>query len=573
MKWNEAKSISFFKLAATLGSNLPFKRMLSLMRLLKCEEYSLEKSTWGKDCSHSICGERYNSCQDYAKNLFHYDVILENKICNRFFFRRTSHGEKQIIGYCIVHKDRLRDSKGEIKDHFYLTECIIANPNRAIKGYAYGNYKTQVPFNGDKLTITGNYFSQQNGFTNCCAQAAIKMVLRGYFNNITCEEINRVAGIRHERQEGKIGFRASQTCAAIERYSKEISDCELTPSMLIADSADLGHFLKNIYHAIESKIPVILFMVLPKQSQVDQTKGHAVSLIGHSFEMNNWGAYGGGYFSEKTVGYLSSFLWCGSFIIQDDNFGPFYQLSTKFLREYTDLYRRQLSFSDCAMKRLPLRKDESSQQPPLSAVLIHKKEHSYIPQSYMVEEFSATLINHFLNALEAEKQLPESEAFNLFFYNYYSRFNYTNLFNNNHQNALILRTLLVSREEYRESEAWGIYCNDKVEDRVYKILPSYFWLVEISVPELYWINHGKVGEIIIDPLAFEEEGSDIDNQSEESPILIRLPDLLAIYVKDQEIEEGNFKYFKIGLTSNNPHQKLLKKRKGFLRTTCGKDSE
>jgi hypothetical protein len=548
----DANSESFFKLALNLGANLPFKRTLSLMRLLECDKYVWEKSEWNKECDPSICGTRYQSCKDYDSNIKYYDRKLDRKICNRFIFFKTTNGIQELLGYCIVHEDDLiRDGESSIKKHYYLTECVLSDPPRKIKGYAYGNYETAVPYNGKKISIKGNYFSQQNNYTNCCAQAAIKMVLRGYFKDITCEGINKSVGISHENREGRSGFRAKQTCDAIESYSKAKSNCALEPSMIVSDSADPGLFLKSVYHAIESKIPVILFMILPKGSASEQTKGHAVSLVGHSFETNNWSAYGGGYFSEKDVGYLSSFLWCGSFIIQDDNFGPFYQLTTKFLREYTDLCRRMMSFSDCAMKRSPLKADAST-QPPLSAVLVHKADHFYIRHSCLIEIYAAFLINHFVNELQVKDQLPENDEFDLYFYNYINNVSRSGVSNNKngHQKALILRTIIVSRKEYIESEVGDLLKDNNLRDLVEYVLPDYFWLIEISVPELFWVNKRKVGEIIIDPIIFQSAIAGDDEESvDESPILIRLPSILSIYQEVRK-DEGKYGYLDYELESS-----------------------
>ncbi len=568
-KWIEnATTESFFKLASQLGANLPFKRTLSLMRLLKCEKIAWETSEWGKDCNPSLCEQRYKSCQDYVNNIEHYKQRLKKKLCHRFLFFKNN--KDKFLGYCIVHEDTLQNIDSEIEtSHFYLTECVLGNPiPREIRGYAYGNYKAKIPLENKQYEINGNYFSQQNKYTNCCAQAAIKMVLRGYFHNITCEQINKSSNIKHEKGQGNLGFNPGQICDSIKNYSKQNSNCELQPSMLHSDSANPSQFLKSVYHAIESKIPVILLMILPREISSEKTKGHAVSLVGHSFKMNNWGAYGGGYFSETAVGYLSSFLWCDSFIIQDDNFGPFYHLSSEFLTKYADLYRSKISFSDCAMVRSPLNEGESSKQVPLSAIFIHTKEHDYIHQCSLVEMFAATIINLYINGLDLNNEIPDDEDFNLYFYNFFSGMEKNGLSGktNGHQTALILRSLLVGKNEYLQSQVGELLKKNEMYEAIDFILPEYFWLVEISIPELFWINQHKIGEIAIDPKLFDESYKKTASP-EESIIFIRLPTLLSVY--EDKDTSGNYNYIDKHYQSfEYPHQHLLKKKQGFLRLAC-----
>jgi hypothetical protein len=43
---------------------------------------------------------------------------------------------------------------------------------------------------------------------------------------------------------------------------------------------------------------------------------------------------------------------------------------------------------------------------------------------------------------------------------------------------------------------------DNFIPKLESVLPKNFWLTEISIPELFWTNQRKVGEIITDPDEF-----------------------------------------------------------------------
>ena len=580
-QYYRAKNERFFKLAKLILDGkkppTPFRRVLSLMRILPkpCETIVHEKIIKKKGLSCSGCDYREISCDKYIDNLRWYKFDLVEKHCHRFLFfqseirnnaelKRESEKdgpeETSLIGYCIVHHDVLiENTPGTHFDdqyyRIYLTECVLQKPlPRSLKGYAYGNYQTELEIDGVKFKFFGNYFSQQNAITNCCAQAAIKMGVRAYFPDITCELINDKAKISHEKQLGNKGFSPSQICEAIKGVSNGALEA------IAINANDFGYspdFLKTVYLSLESKTPVILLFNRRQKALDVSIQGHAITLIGHTFKTHHWGAYGGNYFSQDDIGYLSSFLWCSNFIVQDDNFGPFYHLPSRFFTDYLDFTRSRDAFEKYMMVKTsatftPWHKD------PLYAIFIYPKEMEYLKFGSSVEVTANAYIFSYVMGLAADNKLPSnSEDFQTYFYEYFATISGAE--NGSYDgSSIITRTVLSNKEEYLDYKIKEIYEENGFLDLVNWILPEQFWVTEVSVPELFWINKRKVGEVIIDPVIFE-------NDFEKSIILIRLPGIFSFFENDEQWDYE--------LNQKQPHHNLIKKKKGLARQKFLKKTE
>ncbi len=560
-----SKEKRFFHLAKEIAGEdppTPLRRVFSLLRVL---QEVLDKddiwivhneTTFDPSCTTEDCGQRKDSCHNYEQELEHYDYELITKRCHKllFFKSEVKKGEEtecnndDIIGYCIVHHDTLKnigkgDDKGKEYDRSYLTECVFQFPlPRTIKGYAYGNYNTEIKIKDRSYKVNGNYFSQQNSITNCCAQAAIKMALRAYYPDITCEKINDHVPIFHKKKEGNKGLNPKQIKTAIENFTNN----QLTVYLLNANDLSYSHdFLKVVYLALESKMPVILLFHNRDKPIGKVSQGHAVTLIGHTFKQHTWGAYGGAHFSESGVGYLSSSLWCDSFVIQDDNLGPFYQMPSRFLTDYVEFSRLRDSYEKHMMVRTPLQSKQWYKD-PLYALFLFPKDLDFMKDTYSIEYTAVAMLNKHVNELAFDGELPSQDDFHTYFYDNFK----INM--ENREATLISRTLLVQKNEYLTPQIQQLYKRNGYLDLVEEILPDYFWISEISVPELYWINHAKVGEIIIDPKRLSES-------QYESVILIRLPYILTFF---EESTEYQWDY---PIQQDEPYHDIIKKSKGLLR--------
>lgn len=586
---------SFFRLSSELGDIAPFRRILSIMRLkydcqtiIKIEtNVSLEgKST---SCNAKKNNRRCNSCHSYIEQMRQQNdnLRLISKKCVKFYFFScgidgdgvfAEKHQEHFLGFCIIHQDKIQEKRINAEETYirtYVPECVIkiGINDKDFLGYKYGNISSSVSIDGQEFNIDkGNYFSQQNGITNCCAHAAIKTALRGYDDNISCDELNKVLIDSKKSNNVQIddelleisrmarGLTPHEMLTAIKDFSRKSDNLpNLEPFLVTAHDLPITNFVETIYRAIESKLPVILLLRIPDNlAKANSFSGHAISLVGHTFNEHNWCAYGSGYFSaEDSESYLSSYLWCDNYVVQDDNFGPAYHLPCNFLTEYYEygVTIEKLGLNIASKKFI----DNIGPNYPLAAIIIPPANLQKITEKlYAVEQIAAKHLVRQLNTFRKDGVLimdkMQQDLFDRYFY-------YIFKYKRTKPRIFITRTLLVSKEEYLESDVKNILSDHSVgktklidvldED----ILPDFFWVTEISVPELYWINNRKIGEIIIDAEDTESKVGGIR--------LIRLPFFLALYPK------GDQNYYPIHLDKQSiiekPHHHILRKRKGIIR--------
>jgi hypothetical protein len=582
---NVAKK-KFFELSEEFGDIPSFRRILSLLRLEnKCKtiiifKHNIDVIKGGLCSNRNDKSRRCESCEDYINYMkddsTEYELL--EKLCAKMYFfssrirseqeiDSTKH-QKNILGYSIIHIDKLRlrnDKNSKPKTRSYVPECVLSNLSHSIRGFKYGNFNSEININGEKFQISnGNYFSQQNGITNCCAHASIKTTLRGYDQDISCSNINQslinYLNIKEDKATSIIrrfarGLKPNEMLAAIRNLSKNRKNIKrLDPFLITAHDLPVSLFVETIYRAIESKIPVILLLRIPENISVGHSfQGHTISIVGHTFNRHNWCAYGSGYFSAiNKEKYLSSYLWCDNYVVQDDNFGPAYQLPCNFLSDYYEygVTIEKLSLNIASQKEL------SNSRPtyPLAAIIIPPAEMKGIKENiYHVENVAVDKFVHEIHQFARLKKFEHTDQEKIFFDRYfYYIFKYQDV----KPKLFIARTVLVEKSEYlnRNTEIYDIYSKHIEKDNdftlldvVSEVLPNYFWITEISVPELYWVNNAKIGEIITDP------AKDLNVK------LIRLPYFLAIY------PEGDNEYYTFHLKQKDNHHSLLKKYYGMAR--------
>lgn len=517
---------------------IPLRRIFSIVRDIGFETLLCETRLWSDNlCNEKTCGPHYASCKKYIKlSRQYYNCEVKKKECYKFVFFKSWFGHKQnietisdnnIIASCIVHRDTFRRKNTTGWQRSYVTEAIIDIPKEKIKFFTIGKCATEIAICERKFQITGNYFSQQNKLTNCCAHAAIKMAIRGYYPNVTAETINKAGGVNHKNKKGNEGLYPKDFIQVI----KAITDQETCYSEARNFESPLD-FLKLIYHAIESKFPIILLFTFPKHPKMrkDQRKQdhHAVSLIGHTFNKHSWWAYARkGYFTsnEKELAYLPSLIWCDNFVIQDDNLGPYYLLPVRSLK-ITDLstnipfYFLRKILQDIKYGLSKLSKRCEWMYTPLSCIIAHPKEIPDFNDVLKVEVCANKKLIEHVDYLD-DKALKPKE--NVFFSEYF--------FPNLKSQLLVLRTFALYSKEYLQyikKHYQFVDLKGYIKTREHT-LPNLIWITEISIPELFWINHMKLGEIITDPKSFHINPMNAVK-------FVRLPGLLSCFGESGKIE-------------------------------------
>lgn len=507
----------------------PLRRILSLMRLCESETIIFESRSWSDCKAHmSNCWSSYKtscqSCLEYTLNLCHYECLFLEKTCYRLcFFKtklRTIHDiatidKNDFQGYCIIQKDEFKDKDQKFRHRAYVTESIINLPYRKGRYTIVGSEVISQIIHETKFTLQGNYFAQQNGITNSCANAAIKMALRENYPNLTAEKMNELRGVDHRKKVGSQGMEAKEICDIIKRLTG------LDSFALKSSDLKTTDLMKLIYHAIESRLSVILLIgmsVDQNKEYPDQIDGHAVAIKGHSFNEHNWWSYGLSFYFEgkKNLAYLPSSLWCDNFIIQDDNMGPYYLLPVNFLigdyfrgNKKSNIIRRILNIAGNS------RFENSWLNRPFEIIVPYSHNMSFFKdQVLQIEPWALSVLNRVIAYLKDYTDILEKKPFSRYFTKYYN------------DNSLILRTYVISKKKYLSHIEDDTKLYDYVELDVFdKILPDFFWITEISIPELFWINKKKIGEIITAPSEFK-------NRKESGIIYLRL--LNNIFFKEEE---------------------------------------
>lgn len=573
IRYYNAREIPFMLFGEALGGPLPLRRILSLLRLKDVSSLRLEISSKAEseNCSgvkseRSEVARQCKSCFDFVKTVESRQqclgLCLKEKKCYMIHFFNVDvvdveskrYDSSNILGYCVIHVDKYKTGSGISKVRAYVPECVLAGPYEGI--FSYGDFVARSIIDGDSYDITGNYYSQQNGITNCCAQAAIKMAIRAYLPNITCRLINQTYMTSNGGQRVLCGAEG-MTQQEIGQAVSTISDDVLTTFTLNADESSGYEFVKSIYHAIESKIPVILIISLPEHRGDGAAQSHAIAIVGHTFHAHGWSAYGGMYFFKGSGGYLSSFHWCDNFVVQDDNFGPLYQIPPRLLLDIIGDNNRAKSFRYSAMARRRLANNEFDL--PVSAIFIHPRSMPFIRDIKTVEQVSAYLLNAHVHELAGKRSLPKNQNFVTYFYKV---FFIEGVEQSPHPESLVLRTLLVKKDKYLSTDIGAVYEENGVGEAVRCVLPDVFWVVEISISELFWVNQSKVGEIIIDPELYHQYNCEGKTADLSLCPLIRLPYTLTLF---SERGEQGVDYRKFALQQAKVHHPLISERKSIVR--------
>ncbi|MDH5573775.1 MAG: hypothetical protein OEY89_18565, partial [Gammaproteobacteria bacterium] len=424
------------------------------------------------------------------------------------------------LGYCIIQTDSFINKNKQSTSRTYVTESVTHVPkdkpyNEEQFTY-YGSHRAVQTINGKRFAVNGNYFSQQNGITNCCANAAIKMAFRGKYSEITAEKINEAAGVDHKTKLGRAGLDAKEISNVINRMTTQKS------YLLKSDDLEKLQFIKIIYHAVESRLPVILLLSKPEeasdpdlQQEPEGIQGHSVAIMGHTSNNHNWWYYGLKFYftKSKQLKYLPSLLWCDNFVVQDDNMGPYYFLPVGFFASMVPVKGKICKFIINSILRLsapiPL---ELWNYEPVHVVVSYPEELEFF--KHTVSEVEPRVILHvdlFVNLLkEKENEVLRSPSFISYFYSFYN------------EGSLILRSFVIGKEEYinclKENDQLCEYKNI-----LEQFLPDHFWVTEISIPELFWINKKKVGEVISDPRK-------IENSDGGGIIFMHLPEIICFVI-------------------------------------------
>ena len=334
----------------------------------------------------------------------------------------------------------------------YIYEAVfkppaLANGMALLNNFVCHKADFTVRVSGRDFTLSGIYYCQQNERTNVCAHASLRMALNStgvLSQRVTNRAINSSVNLDIPI---KSGLQIGQLQAVINHVpgiKAVVYPCQgLSPATYIA----------NLTSVVESGNLALLAF-----STGDGEADHVVTVFGHTRNSDEWHPQAIPAYTGPSSGrYYASSAWVDHFLIHDDNFGPYYTLSTRALEV------------DPKMR-------------PICVIAVQAHEPNAPPA--FAEGVASFILANLLPGLAGER----SEKW----FEYITRRTQT----------YVLRTLLVSKANYLAhisgacGHDGGRYSQADIDH--FAFLPEFFWMVEFSLPALYTGNNSKLGEILLD---------------------------------------------------------------------------
>lgn len=409
---------------------------------------------------------------------------------HRFSFFRCEAGhtlnQEDFIGYAVFKMDSFKSPEKSV-DHVF--ESVMPSPRDSNQNnfIACGRNYTVSTSRGS-FSTRGVLYAQQNRWTFVCAHVALRSALACLLpeSDITYARMNALVGIDHQKRcvgegRGLAPDDIEKILAAVGiPFEKSIHE----PNLKLAPPGD---YQRDLYGFIESGCPALLGFESMKKPDETEGSRHIVPVFGHTFNDDTWVADAQRTYFGGKLGYFPSENWLSAYVIHDDNFGPYFCIPRHFLRQ--DNFRVLFG---------------------LKRVVTH----------FSAVEAEAVALDYFRHL---SSRCPNLDI------TWYDRFAvYANC------GWLVLRTLLVSRDEYlahlQSLSSWdGTTLESGIQDHVKQQLPEYVWLVEASAPELFSASRRKFGEVLLRTDA--PRGGKMDLSL---PVLARLPGVILLR-RDKEI--------------------------------------
>ncbi|MFT8243255.1 hypothetical protein [Roseomonas sp. BN140053] len=381
-------------------------------------------------------------------------------------------------------------------DCSYVMEAVFKSPSldgngrRLLNNYVYSENTFEREVEGHLLSVKGIFYCQQNSKTHVCAHACLRMAVNTIGNP---EQFLTSAGINKF-----LNVSPPLSGLSVEQVHDVINASGAAKSVIINCSGlENAVYLSSLASILESGYMCLLVFTTAGAEE------HVVTVYGHTRNSDQWHpeaipAYGG----PSSAPFYSSSAWISNYLIHDDNFGPYFTLSSRALDSNPDVKAHWI---------------------------IAVMPHSPATAPHVAEAIAtAALSNNLVNFAPLGKGQ---------WFSYITR---------QHQN-FVLRTVLLTREEYMEHLKASVgHDASKVTDQqlaLYSPLPPLIWVVEYTLPYLYTGNRSKLGEVVVDASKL----ATVNDNVGDFVAAIRLPGHALI--KDTL---GNFAFHPMDLDSHSP---------------------
>lgn len=416
------------------------------------------------------------------------------------------------LGYAVLRQDW----DGARSPIARIYESVLARQDRG-HNYVRGDLIWQVRCGHDTFEVCGHLFAEQNDCTNVCAHSALRTVCARHMpdQDLSYRQINRWLDIDHgsSRHVG-MELNGSSTSRGLDLGS-------MGEVLRQADIPHITHYYgpprlafsigneavpirppcsyqRTLYGGLESGYPALLIFgrveTLPLQEDglplnSENSLYHVIPVFGHTFNQDMWVPRAETAWFEFRIGagtsYLPSDLWLSAFIAHDDSLGSNYCIPKHYLPPL-EINEQRL--------------DESQLASGVMAV-IQTLPRTVVRDPIDAEVQALTVLTKILagNLREIYKMLPH-DSMSWFHHIAYEL----------KAGHLVLRPLLMTQGDYHAhlQKLRGWKHHEKEPERItseyleatLSFCPegnAFFWMIELSVMELFPANLRKLGEVLI----------------------------------------------------------------------------
>lgn len=359
------------------------------------------------------------------------------------------------IGYAVFKSDEFKGA-AQPQDHVYesvLPSVRLEDQNNFIHCRRHYAVQTSV----GPQTVTGVLYAQQNDLTFVCAHVALRTALACLVPeaDLSYARMNGLAGIDHRTRV--VGGGSGLSPDDLQTILRGLG----VPHEKIVHEPKAGldlptEFQRDLYGFIESGCPALVgFELEDPNPPPGGSPRHIVPVIGHTFNNDAWVPDAQRAYFGNQLRYFSSESWLSSYVLHDDNFGPYYCLPRHFLKK--DNFR----------------------------IILGLQRHA---TAYSAGEAEAVGFDFLQSIVRFAPSIGQD---------WYDRFGVFC-----RQGLLVLRALLVERAAYlrhlQEIRSWnGAPLEAAIIGRMESHLPERFWMIEASAPELFSASRRKFGELLL----------------------------------------------------------------------------
>jgi hypothetical protein len=458
----------------------------------------------------TFCSKEVNSAEQLKFSLRE-GIVLSNVV----IVNLSPDNQKWLsyIYYSIVSSPRVQIDDGK--------SCPLLNN--------YLNYDNQfdceISLNAEdtlRYQIIGTFFCQQNAITSVCAHATLCMAINNskYFSGelLLPEEINKKLGIDH----GKNPIKGSLSLKQIKQVLDSLGISYAVHGFF--EGATDSEFAEYLYRYIEGGCSSMLLFTTSTEIS------HIVPIVGHTLNTDLWRPEAEIAYSTRfgDTNYRSASAWVDHFIIHDDNFGMYYSLPTDSFRPMVNEEEEDQAPEDQAPEdQAPEDQVPAPAGPDKSfraQIAISLLPREVITKASKAEWIAVTLLEAVFQ-LNLQKQVTDD---------FWVKQLEVSL-EKSKINPFLARTFLCSKQDYVSYTERLISDGVEIaEDAALVIpeLPDFFWITEVSIPDLYTANKTKLAELIVK--CDVDPSGDLDLN--ETWIAIRIPGLLLRKSKEGTAE-------------------------------------